>query len=336
MKEAMLYEKGEYGFVLCNLCHHHCKIKEGGRGICAVRENQDGILVSLVYGKAIATHIDPIEKKPLFHFQPGSFSFSIATVGCNFSCKFCQNYSISQMPRDHKRIQGEDLPPEEAISIAEQYQCKSISYTYTEPTIFFEYAYDIARLAKEKGMKNVFVSNGYMTPEAVEVIAPYLDGINIDLKAMKPETYREYFGAKLQGVQETLKCLVSKGIWVEITTLIVPTVNDDEGQLRAAAEFIYSLDPSIPWHLSRFHPDYKFLSVPPTPLKTIKKAEEIAKQIGLKYVYTGNVFGDEGENTFCPHCGEKIIVRYGFSVMDNLIKDSKCSQCGEKIEGVWL
>lgn len=334
MKEAMLYKKIENKAVECFLCHHRCVIKEGKTGFCKVRENKGGELFSLVYGRAISTHVDPIEKKPFFHFYPGSSAFSIAAVGCNFVCKFCQNYSISQIVRDHHTIPGDELSPESVINLAKRAGCKSISFTYTEPTIFFEYAYDISVLAKKIGIKTNFVSNGYMTPEAVDKIVTLLDAINVDLKAMSEKFYKEFCGAELNHVLETLKYIVSKGIWIEITTLLIPGFNDDESELKKTAEFICSLNPGIPWHVSRYHPDYKFDSAPPTPAKILQKAVEIGKKAGLRYIYTGNIPGHEGENTFCYNCGKKLISRFGFSVYENHIKQSKCPWCAAHIDGV--
>ncbi len=334
MHEAMLYEKTGDTRVECHLCRHRCQIADGKLGICKVRLNQGGTLYSLVYARAIASNADPIEKKPLFHFQPGSQSFSIATVGCNFNCDFCQNHSISQMVRDHGEIAGEDLPPEDVVKMAKRFGCKSISYTYTEPTIYFEYAYDSAKLATESGMKNVFVSNGFMTPEAIDTIRPYLHGINVDLKAFSKEVYRKVMKADLDGVLDSIRRLKDAGIWIEVTTLIVPTLNDDEEQLEQIAEFIADIGVEIPWHVSRFHPQYQFTSVGPTPLGIIKKALEIGRAKGLRYVYSGNVPGDEGENTLCYNCERTLIRRFGFSVVEYKIKEGKCYNCGAVIDGV--
>jgi len=336
MKEAMLYEKLEGDAVRCNLCQHRCRIEEGKLGICAVRRNQGGVLYSLVYGKAIATHTDPIEKKPLFHFQPGSSSYSIATVGCNFHCSFCQNSDIAHMPRNLGRIIGKDLSPEEVVRSAQTGDCRSIAYTYTEPTVFFEYAFDIARLARKAGLKNVFVSNGYMTPEAIETIAPFLDGINVDLKAFDDGIYRKYMGGELEKMLESTRALFKAGIWMEITTLIIPTVNDTSEQISGIASFIAELSPDIPWHVNRYHPSYKFTSAPPTPLAALKTAEEIGREKGIRHIYIGNVWGEAGENTMCWNCGEILIRRSGFRVMENRIEDGKCPDCGAAISGVDL
>jgi len=336
MKEAMLYEKLEGKRVRCFLCSHHCHISEGKRGICAVRENINGVLFSLVYGKIIASHVDPIEKKPLFHFLPASYSFSIATVGCNLRCQHCQNYEISQFPRERPEvpIPGEDMTPEAVVNLAERYGCKSISYTYTEPTIFFEFAYDCARLAQERGIKNVFVSNGFMTPESARAIAPYLDGNNIDLKGGE-KFYKEICGARAAPVRETIRLMKELGVWVEVTTLIIPGHNDSEEDLRNIAEFVKSVDPAIPWHVTQFYPTYKLTEAPRTPVETLRWTRQMGLETGLKYVYEGNVPGAGGENTYCPNCKELLIRRIGFSIEENRMKNGKCFNCGVMIEGVW-
>jgi len=299
--EAYLYKPLNEKKVKCTLCNHRCVIKNGRRGICGVRENQEGTLKTLVYGKLIASNIDPIEKKPLFHFFPGSLSYSIATVGCNFKCLFCQNADIAQMPSDHDgMIMGDFVTPEDIVDAAEKGNCKSIAYTYTEPTVYFEFAYDTAKIAHEKGIQNVFVTNGYMTSEALEMISPYLDAANVDLKAFNEKFYKEICKAKLEHVKETLKLMKSLGIFVEVTTLLIPGLNDDKHELEMLAEFIVnSLGSETPWHISRFHPTYKLLDRPSTPIETLVMAREIGIKSGLRYVYTGNVPGDNGENTFC-------------------------------------
>ena len=283
MKEAMFYEKLDEKKVRCFLCSHHCTIKEGKRGICHVRKNMDGTLYSLVYGKVVSMHIDPIEKKPLFHFLPSSTSFSIATAGCNFRCEHCQNFEISQYPMEHEDIPGQTVTPEDIVEAAARNGCESISYTYTEPTIFFEFAYDCAKLAHRRGIKNVFVSNGYTTPEATRVIAPYLHGNNIDLKG-SDDFYRKICSARLEPVKETIRLMKELGVWVEVTTLIIPDLNDSEEDLRDIAGFIKSVDPYIPWHVTQFYPTYKLMDKPRTPLKTLQKAREIGLEAGLKYV----------------------------------------------------
>jgi len=336
MREALLYEKLKNKKVRCNLCPHHCVIEEAKRGICGVKENKEGTLYSLVYGRAVASGVDPIEKKPFFHFFPGSYAFSIATVGCNFSCLFCQNADISQFPKEKKEIIGEFLPPEEIVSYAKRNKCKSISYTYTEPTIFFEYAYETAKIAHQQGIKNNFVTNGFISKEAIKLISPYLDAANVDLKSFGDDFYKKFCGARLQPVLDSLKLMKELGIWVEVTTLIIPTLNDSAEELKSIAEFILGLGQETPWHISRFYPHYKMADLPPTPVETLHKAREIGKKVGLNYVYSGNVPGDEGENTFCPDCGKKLIRRYGFQTLKNYIKEGKCPYCGTKIAGVGM
>ncbi len=335
MKEAMFYEKLDEGKVKCHLCCHYCVIKPGKRGRCAVRENRDGTLFSLVYGKIIAGHTDPIEKKPLFHFHPGSRSYSIATVGCNFRCLHCQNYEIAQYPKLHPDIAGEDMTPEDVVNEAERVGCRSISYTYTEPTIFMEFAYDCARLAHDRGIKNVFVSNGYTSPEAARKFAPYLDANNIDLKG-DDGFYKNVVGARLQPVLDTIKLMKHLGIWVEVTTLIIPTYNDSEEFLRWVADFIKSVDPAIPWHVTRFYPTYKLLDQPGTPPAILKRAREIGFEAGLKYVYEGNVPGEGGENTYCPSCGKLLIERFAFSLTQINLKNGRCPGCNSIIDGVGM
>ena len=335
MKEAMFYEKAEDGKVRCHLCAHSCLISEGKRGICSVRENHAGKLYSLVYGKLIAKHIDPIEKKPLFHFYPASRSFSIATAGCNFKCRHCQNYQISQHVRTYQYIPGEDATPEEVVREAELRNCESISYTYTEPTIFMEFAYDCAKLAHEKGIKNVFVSNGYTSAEAARAIAPYLDANNIDLKG-DDNFYKEIVGARLQPVLDTIKLMKELGVWVEVTTLVIPTYNDSDDFLRWAAEFIKSVDVNIPWHISQFYPTYRLTDQPRTPLATLRKAREIGLKAGLNYVYIGNVPGEGGENTYCPSCKQTVIERIGYTIKKIRMKNSQCSNCNKVIAGIGM
>ncbi len=332
MREAMWYRELSDGRVRCDLCNHRCVIGDGKRGICGVRENKGGTLYSLVYGKAIATHVDPIEKKPLFNFLPGTRSFSIATVGCNFKCAHCQNAEISQMPADRGRIAGENAAPEQIVRAAENTGCASIAYTYTEPTIFMEYAYDTAKIASKREIKNVFVTNGYMTAEALRDIQPYLDAANVDLKGFTEESYREVCGARLKPVLDTLRLMKELGIWVEVTTLVIPTINDSDEELRNIAEFILSLGIETPWHVSRFHPTYKMLDLPPTPVQSVIRAREIGLEAGLRYVYSGNIPGDEGENTYCYNCGKILIARYGYRLGKTHIRDSKCEYCGAEID----
>jgi pyruvate formate lyase activating enzyme len=337
MMEAYLYERLEDNKVRCNLCSHRCVIRDGRRGICNVRENDGGILNTLVYGKLIAQHIDPIEKKPLFHFLPGTPSYSIATVGCNFRCRFCQNADIAQMPSDREgTILGTRRTPGDVVDAAQGGGCRSIAYTYTEPTVFFEFAYQTAKLAHDRGICNVFVTNGYMTSEALEMIEPYLDAANVDLKAFTNDYYKKVCGAGLKHVQATLKLMKSLDIFIEVTTLIVPGLNDDPSELNDLAAFIArDLGPETPWHISRFHPTYKLTDRPSTPIQTLTTAREIGINAGLRYVYTGNVPGNAAENTFCYSCGETVIERWGFQVENLRLKNGKCTQCGVEIDGVW-
>jgi len=330
VKEALLYQKLKNNTARCNLCSHRCLIAPGKRGICFVRENQNGVLYSLVYGLAIAANVDPIEKKPLFHFLPGTKSFSIASAGCNFRCEFCQNWDISQITkRPEGKIIGEELPPEKVVKQALKSGCKSIAYTYTEPTIFFEYAQDTAKLAKKEGLANVFVTNGYQTPETIKKMKGIIDAANIDLKSFSEEFYQKICGARLTPVLEAIKLMHKAGIWIEITTLVVPKQNDSEKELTQIAKFIASVDRNIPWHISRFHPDYKMTNSYPTPLETLENAFQIGKNAGLKYVYLGNVITETGENTFCPKCGALAIRRAGYlTEVLGVDKEGNCSNCG--------
>jgi len=335
VKEAYLYEQLENKKVRCALCSHGCIIREGSRGICGVRENIGGKLTSLVYRQVLAGNADPIEKKPLFHFLPGSRSYSIATAGCNFRCLFCQNADISQMVVDKGGIWGKDTAPESIVEQAVATRSATIAYTYTEPTIYFEMALDTARIAVRKGVRNIFVSNGYMTEECLKTIHPDLHGANVDLKAFSEKFYKEQCGARLAPVLKSIENMVKMGIWVEVTTLLIPGLNEDEEELRSIADFLCRLDPSIPWHISRFHPTYRLTDVSPTPAEKLRRAREIGFEQGLRYVYTGNLPGDNGENTFCHQCGELLIARYGFQVRKNGIRQGNCPKCGTKIPGVW-
>jgi pyruvate formate lyase activating enzyme len=336
--EAILYDLlgGDDNPIQCNLCNHRCIIKNGHRGLCKVRENRDGILESLVYGRLIAANVDPIEKKPLFHLLPGSLSYSIATVGCNFRCLFCQNADIAQMPTDQKgRIAGTRTTPDAVVADALKHACRSIAYTYTEPTVYFEFAYATARLASAKGLKNVFVTNGYMTAEAIATIAPYLDAANVDLKSYSAEFYRKYTKAGLDGVKRSLKKMVELGILVEVTTLIIPGLNDAPDELKALAGFIAGeLGSDTPWHVSRFHPTYRLTKIPPTPVETLNLASRIGKDAGLRYVYTGNIPGRGGEDTICYQCGQVLIQRLGFRVIQNHIQNRVCPFCNAPIHGI--
>jgi len=338
MKEALFYRKTRENRVVCELCPHFCKLKNGQIGICHVRKNVDGILYSLVYGKAIAVHVDPIEKKPLFHVAPGSTSFSIATVGCNFHCKFCQNHDISQISKIEEISRySRELSPEQVVTMAKQNNCTSIAYTYTEPTIYFEYAYDIARLAHAEGILNVFVTNGFINPEPLKFISEYLDAANIDLKSYRDDFYKKLVGAKLSPVLETLKLMKKLNIWVEVTTLIIPGENDSDVELNQIARFIKNdLGEGTPWHISRFYPHYQLSSYPPTPVSALEKAFEIGKKNGLRYVYLGNVPGSDAESTYCSHCQKLLIKRYGYQILEHHIVSGKCEFCGTPLDGLKL
>jgi pyruvate formate lyase activating enzyme len=336
MKEAMFYEREADNHVRCGLCRFRCLIGDGARGICAVRENRGGTLYSLVYGKLCAEHVDPIEKKPLFHVMPGSTTYSIATVGCNFHCRHCQNFTISQVDRNAP-IPGAEQTPQEIVRRARENGCRSISYTYTEPTIFYEYAYDTARLAREAGLKNIFVTNGYISREALSTIAPFLDAANIDLKGFSEGFYREYVHAKLSEVLDSIIEHRKQGIWLELTTLIIPGLNDSDSELQGIASFIVAnLGIDTPWHVSQFHPTYRLTDRPRTPVETLRRARDIGRAAGLRYVYEGNVPGAGGENTCCPSCASVLIKRYGYSIENNRITNGACPDCRTAIAGVGL
>ena len=333
--EAHFYQPEEEQAVSCALCAHRCRIAAGARGICGVRENDGGVLTSLVYGMVIAENTDPIEKKPLFHVLPGSRSFSIATAGCNFRCAFCQNHEISQLPREKGRIAGRKRTPAQIVEDAIRSGSRSIAYTYTEPTIAFEFAYDTAGIAREKGLQNIFVTNGYMTGEMLELIAPRLDAANVDLKAFRDDFYRIQCGARLQPVLDNLRKMKELGIWIEVTTLLIPDLNDGDQELRDIARFILSFGTETPWHISRFHPRYRMRDKPTTTAAALHRAAEIGKSIGLNHVYRGNLPGDPGENTFCARCGRLLIARTGFAVERMDLKDSGCPRCGTPLAGIF-
>ena len=306
-------------------------IKDGGVGFCLVRKNEDGTLYSLVYAKAISACADPIGKKPLSHFNPGSLVMSIATIGCNFRCKFCDNWTISQ----EKKIMGRDFPPEDVVKATKDNNCQGISYTYTEPTIFFEYAYDTAKLAHQVGFFNTFVTNGYMTPEAVKTIAPYLDAATVDFKGGgDPDFYRDFSAVpSVEPIFESLKEMKRNDIHVEITNLVVPKTGDSIERIKELAAWIRdALGEDTPFHLLRFHPDYQLTTIPSTPIKTLEKAYAAVKEAGLNYVYMGNMPGHPYENTYCPNCSELLIKRFSFEITKwNLTKDMRCPACGQEI-----
>ncbi len=336
--EAWFYETIDNQKVRCRLCCHECVIGSGKRGICGVRENQDGTLETQVYGRLIAAGDDPVEKKPLFHLLPGSRSFSIATVGCNFKCRFCQNADIAQMPSDRGgMVAGDAFTPRQVVTAARDQGCASIAYTYTEPTVFFEFACDTAQMAHQQALKNIFVTNGYMSPEALERISPWLDAANVDLKAFSDDFYRQQCGARLEPVKRTLRQMKKRSIWVEVTTLVIPGLNDDPAELARLAAFIAGdLGSETPWHVSRFHPTYQLTDRAATPVKTLLRAREIGVAAGLKYVYTGNIPGMGGEDTLCPGCGETVVARRGYRIADYHVQNGRCRHCATAIDGVCM
>ncbi|MFW5943132.1 MAG: AmmeMemoRadiSam system radical SAM enzyme [Chloroflexota bacterium] len=337
LKEAELYDRLPGGCVRCRLCGHRCVIAEGKVGVCGVRKNVGGKLYTLVYGRVVSRHADPIEKKPLFHFYPGSTAYSIATPGCNFHCRWCQNWSIARPPDEAHLLGFPEVDPQRIVDAALAHGSRSIAYTYTEPTVFFEYSYDVARLAHQAGLANVYVTNGYMSTEMLDAFHPYLDAANVDLKAFRKETYRRYVGARLQTVLDNLKTMKRLGIWLEVTTLVIPDLNDEPEELRDAVRFIVQeLGADTPWHVSRFYPAHEMTDRPQTPLPTLQWAAAIGREEGLRYVYIGNVWSAGDEDTICPGCGRTLIRRAGFKIIDNDIQDGQCPHCDTRIAGVGM
>ncbi|MCP4671856.1 MAG: AmmeMemoRadiSam system radical SAM enzyme [Desulfobacula sp.] len=335
--ETLIYDKLGDKAVQCNICHHFCIIKEGKKGICKVKENSKGRLISLVYPRVVANSVDPIEKKPLFHLKPGSYSYSIATMGCNFKCSFCQNSNIAQVSSaHHARIHGQDMLPETIVKEALNSNCASISYTYTEPTIFCELALETAILAKEKRLFNIFVTNGYMSTKLLEMLSPYLDAANVDLKSFNNKFYQTYCKARLEPVKENIIQMKKMGILVEITTLLIPGLNDDPADVKAMARFIANdVGRETPWHISRFHPCYKMTDRPQTPVADLDKVYNAGKAAGLKYVYIGNVPGQSRENTCCHSCGELLIERYAYNIKNHMKNPGRCPECGTIVFGIY-
>ena len=332
--EARYYDKLPHRKIKCTLCPRECLIDDLERGYCGVRENRDGTYYTLVHARPCSWHADPIEKKPLFHFLPGTLAYSIATVGCNVECKFCQNWDISQLRPELAR--NYDMPPEEVVGFARQKRCRSIAYTYSEPVIFYEYMYDTAELGRTQGVRSVMISNGYIQAEPMRALCGVLDAVKIDLKAYTETFYRDVCAGKLKPVLDTLELLVEEGMWTEIVYLMIPTLNDDRRDIRKMCRWIRTaLGPEVPVHFTRFHPQYKLKNLPSTPVKTLDMAREIALDQGLHYVYVGNVPGHDGENTYCPNCGEIVIKRMGYFVQGMHVKDGKCGFCGNEISGVW-
>jgi pyruvate formate lyase activating enzyme len=334
LKEASFYQTLEDKAVQCLLCPRRCIIPDKKRGFCGVRENRAGILYSLVYAKPCTINIDPIEKKPLFHFLPSTAAFSIATVGCNLKCKFCQNWQISQArPEETGYVY---LEPADLVKKAKASGAPTIAYTYTEPTVFYEYMLDIARIAKKEGIRNVMHSAGHINEEPLRQLCKYLDAANIDLKGFSEKYYNEMSLGHLDSVLQTLKILKQEGVWVEITNLVLPGYNDDEGTIRKMCLWIKeNLGEGVPLHFSRFWPMYKLTALSPTPLETLEKARKIALGCGLKYVYIGNVPGNDAENTYCPKCNKAVIKRSGYTILEVNLENGRCKFCGEEISGVW-
>ncbi len=321
-------------YVQCNLCPHRCIIADGERGTCRVRENQGGRLYSMVYGNPCARHVDPIEKKPFYHFLPTVSAFSIATAGCSLRCLYCQNWDISQTTPEE--TVNADMPPQDVVAYARQQGVPVIAYTYSEPMVFFEYVLDTVRLAQEAGLRNVVISAGFVNPEPLRDLCQVVDAIKIDLKGYDENFYRDVCEAELGPVLEAIRTIYESGTHLEIVNLVVPTLNDSLEQLRALTRWVArDLSPDVPIHFSRFHPDYKLTNLPPTPVETLDQAREIALEEGVHFVYVGNVPGHQGNHTYCPACGETLIVRQGFTVVEYHLSGGECAYCGEPISGVW-
>ena len=328
MQKARFFTRLDNGIVQCHACRHKCSISDGQRGICGVRMNHGGDLFLLVYGKSPNLNADPIEKKPLYHFLPGTISLSIGTYGCNFSCPFCQNYELSQNAKESlKNRHLHDLPPDAIVEQAVKMGTKSISYTYSEPTVWTEYALDTISLAREKGIKSVYVSNGYQSEILLSELLPVLDAINVDLKSFSDEFYKHYCGARLNPVLENIETLFRGGVHVEVTTLLIPELNDSTDELSAIAKFLAGVSVKLPWHISRFFPMYNMIDRNPTPIETLEKAYEIGRENGLQYVYLGNVQDIERSSTFCPACGEMTVRRVGYLVEKIYEKNLRCANC---------
>ena len=332
--EARYYEKLAHRKIRCLLCPRECVIDDLERGYCGVRENRGGVYYSLVYGQVVSAHIDPIEKKPLFHFIPSSTAFSIATAGCNVFCKFCQNWEISQA-RPEQIPATEIMPPQLAL-LAKDKRCASIAYTYNEPVIFAEYLYDTAEQGRALGVRSVMITNGYIQPQPMKDLCRVLHAVKIDLKAFTERFYKELVSGQLRPVLDTLLLLRKEKMWTEIVYLVIPGQNDDRQELTDLCRWIVTeLGPDVPLHFTRFHPQYRLSNLPPTPLATLAMAREIGLQSGLHFVYTGNVPGDAGESTFCPNCHQRLIHRFGFAILQNRIKNGRCPDCQTPIAGVW-
>ena len=337
LHEAELTRSLKGQAVQCRVCEHYCTLQPGEWGKCGVRVNRDGTVYLTVYGEAIAAHVDPIEKKPLFHFQPGTSAFSVGTYGCNFTCQWCQNWQLSQVrQREPNAPRADNLSPEQIVDICRNREIPTIAYTYNEPTVFFEYTYDTAKLAHEHGIKNVYVSNGFMTEEMLDVLTPYLEGINIDLKGFTEALYEDYVGARLAPVKRNIAYLAQEtDVWVEVTTLVIPDLNDSDEELNAIAGWLAETDPQIPWHVTAFYPTHRMRDRPRTPPSTLQHAYDIGKEAGLAYVYVGNVPDATRENTYCHACDSLLIKRMGYSTRTTWETPGVCPSCGANIPGVW-
>ncbi|MGE4557942.1 MAG: AmmeMemoRadiSam system radical SAM enzyme [Desulfovibrionaceae bacterium] len=336
MNEARLWKRQKGDTVQCRLCSHYCVIPAGERGRCGVRENQAGTLMTLVYDRVAAINLDPVEKKPLYHFMPGSATLSLGTNGCNLNCSFCQNSDLSQTPRQFGRVEGQAVSPQRLVDAALARGAASVSYTYSEPTVFFELMADTASLAHEQGLRNIMVSNGFMSRECLDELAGLIDAANIDLKAFSEAFYKEQCGGALKPVLENLKTIRSLGWWLEVTTLVIPGLNDSEPELRDLARFIHDeLGSETPWHVSRFHPTFRLSDCASTPTSTLERAWEIGRDAGLSFVYVGNVPGAQANSTFCPDCGSMLLDRQGCWFRSTSMSDGRCGECGREIAGEW-
>ena len=361
LHEARYYERLADSEVLCSLCPHDCRIADGGRGACGVRYNQKGKLYTLVYDKVVSRNVEPVEKKPLYHFYPASTAYSIGTVGCNLRCSFCQNWQISQWPKAHlpkrltqngeledreficprlaeleRAIPGEKVTPQGIVDAALSAGATAIAYTYTEPTVFYELACDTAVLARAHGLKNIFVTSGYISEAPLRELATVLDAANVDIKYFKEASYRHVSRVRMQPILDAIRLYRELGVWLEVTTLVIPGINDSDEELRAIAEFVHSVGSEVPWHVSQFYPAYKMRDTPVTPLATLRRAGDIGRAAGLRYVYEGNVPGERGEDTYCYHCKALLIDRYGFYVQTNRIQAGCCPECGAAIDGIGM
>lgn len=320
--------------VLCELCPHKCVIPEGGRGQCRVRENRRGVLYTLVYGRPVSIGVGPIEKAPFHHFHPGHWRQTIATVGCNFHCQNCQNWSISQ--RTVEEVRSFVRTPRQIVDGVKRAGFNSVSFTYTEPTVFYEYVYDIARLAQQEGIKTTLVTNGFISPEPLRALLKHIDAVRVDLKAFDEEFYRQVSGGSLQPVLETLKIIQQEGVWLEVINLVIPTLNDDPEMIRAMCRWILdNLGPDVPLHFNRFMPAYRLTHLPATPVRTLEKAHRIAREAGINFVTIGNVPGHRYDSTFCPGCGQRLLHRSGITLLSNHIRNGRCKFCNRPIPGVW-